>query len=350
MQTFKQSYLKLTHALITLCEIWLTHLARKKFLHQAKLELSRAKHGLFFAKIYEWIWAFFSAALWVFFINQYLVQAYQIPSESMVDTLLVGDRVFVNKLTAGPELLPGVAKIPAFVPAKRGDIIIFSNPDMQGDHTLMQVIHRLVYMLSLSTIDLGNREQKAQTLVKRAAGYEGDTIKFIYGDMYIKPQGYDNFISETQFQNLIELKYPVKRQLLVNDYDNAAAYTRFMAIKDAVERSAYPKEGYELPAEYTMWQQQSRFFADKYSDMAFRATQEVYYTMLMTYTPYERQIQQSYLKHKLGIYVPEGYVLPLGDNRDNSADGRYFGLIKKNQILGKMWWRFFPFNRFGYVR
>ena len=47
------------------------------------------------------------------------------------------------------------------------------------------------------------------------------------------------------------------------------------------------------------------------------------------------------------IYVPEGHVLPLGDNRDNSRDGRYFGPVGEEDINGKVLFRFWPPGRIG---
>lgn len=35
------------------------------------------------------------------------------------------------------------------------------------------------------------------------------------------------------------------------------------------------------------------------------------------------------------VMVPEGCFLMLGDNRDNSADSRYFGLVERNRIVGR---------------
>ena len=46
-----------------------------------------------------------------------------------------------------------------------------------------------------------------------------------------------------------------------------------------------------------------------------------------------------------GIYVPEGKVLPLGDNRDNSNDGRYFGPVDETRINGRVIGRFWPITR-----
>ena len=75
--------------------------------------------------IIDWLEAFLWAAGMVLLINQYLIQAYQIPSGSMIDTLLIGDRIFVNKVVYGPELLPGLGKLPSPIRPKRNDIIIF---------------------------------------------------------------------------------------------------------------------------------------------------------------------------------------------------------------------------------
>ena len=45
--------------------------------------------------------------------------------------------------------------------------------------------------------------------------------------------------------------------------------------------------------------------------------------------------------------VPRGQVLVLGDNRSNSEDGRYWGFLPEDQIIGRAVWRFWPFNRLG---
>lgn len=46
--------------------------------------------------------------------------------------------------------------------------------------------------------------------------------------------------------------------------------------------------------------------------------------------------------------IPAGSYLVIGDNREASYDGRAFGFIKKNQILGRTSLVILPFNRIGY--
>jgi signal peptidase I len=45
--------------------------------------------------------------------------------------------------------------------------------------------------------------------------------------------------------------------------------------------------------------------------------------------------------------VPEGHYLVLGDNRNNSYDGHYWGFIPKDRIVGKAVVRFWPIDRAG---
>ena len=45
--------------------------------------------------------------------------------------------------------------------------------------------------------------------------------------------------------------------------------------------------------------------------------------------------------------IPADHYLMIGDNRDGSYDGRFWGLIERKAIVGKAWVRFWPLNRLG---
>lgn len=59
---------------------------------------------------------------------------------------------------------------------------------------------------------------------------------------------------------------------------------------------------------------------------------------------------ESYLKEGQTITVPEGEYFACGDNRAHSSDSREFGPIKKEDIKGKVWIVYFPFNNFRIVK
>ena len=52
------------------------------------------------------------------------------------------------------------------------------------------------------------------------------------------------------------------------------------------------------------------------------------------------------------VKVGEGQLFVMGDNRNHSLDSRssLIGLVDENEVLGKVLFRFFPFNKIGTVR
>lgn len=47
------------------------------------------------------------------------------------------------------------------------------------------------------------------------------------------------------------------------------------------------------------------------------------------------------------VIIPKDNILVLGDNRNNSYDGRCWGLVSKDDVVGRASFRFWPFNRTG---
>jgi signal peptidase I len=72
------------------------------------------------------------------FVITFIVQAFQIPSESMENTLLVGDYLLVNKLCYGG---PGLGDpVLPYQKIKRGDVIVFHYPVDPQQHFVKRVI------------------------------------------------------------------------------------------------------------------------------------------------------------------------------------------------------------------
>jgi signal peptidase I len=73
------------------------------------------------------------AALWAvvltLFLRTFVIQAFRIPSESMLNTLLVGDFLFVNKFEYGPKIPFTHIRLPGLREPRRGDVIVFQYPE-----------------------------------------------------------------------------------------------------------------------------------------------------------------------------------------------------------------------------
>jgi signal peptidase I len=54
-------------------------------------------------------------------------------------------------------------------------------------------------------------------------------------------------------------------------------------------------------------------------------------------------------KYACSFKVPKDQYLVMGDNRNNSYDGRYWGYVPKNRIIGRANVRIWPFNRLGAI-
>lgn len=80
-------------------------------------------------KILEYVKSIGIAILIALFIRAYIVQAFKIPSGSMIPTLLIGDHLLVNKFIYGVKLPLLDKKILVFENPKRGDIIVFKYPE-----------------------------------------------------------------------------------------------------------------------------------------------------------------------------------------------------------------------------
>ena len=85
------------------------------------------------SQLREWIESFIIAAALVVFLRTFFFQLYKIPTESMVPTLMKGDKIFVSKLTYGPKIPFTRLRIRGFRRPQRGDVIVFVPPVESGD-------------------------------------------------------------------------------------------------------------------------------------------------------------------------------------------------------------------------
>ena len=165
-------------------------------------------------------------------IKATIVEAYQIPTGSMEDTILVGDFILGNKFIYGIRV-PGTDwRLPSFKEPEQGDIIIFKYP-----------------------------RDPSQNYIKRAIAVGGQTVEIKNKKVYV-----DGKLS----------KFP----------ENGKFSDPNIRSKSMREGLIYPKGAGNR---------------DNYGP----------------------------------IKIPEGYIFVMGDNRDESYDSRYWGLVPEENLLGE---------------
>lgn len=190
------------------------------------------------------------------FVMTFIFQNFEIPSASMVHTLLIGDHVLVDRVSMAPRTswVPFVH----YREIRRGDVIVFLKP---------------------------NPEKPDLILVKRAIGLPGDKIHLRQGILYL------NGVA----QNEPQAGKPTY------DGDPAHAYNPF--------RDDFPA----VPAT---------------TDEGATATWSVE--------------MPSHIEGE-DLVVPAGSIFAMGDNRTESRDGRYWGFVPRENILGRpmfVYWSF----------
>ena len=102
-------------------------------------------------------------------VKSFLIQAFFIPSESMVPTLEVGDRVFVNKLVYD------------IGDVHRGDVIVFENPH-PGEGIDRGLIGGFAHWLGEG---IGVAQPENEDFIKRVVGLPGETLEIRDNVVYI---------------------------------------------------------------------------------------------------------------------------------------------------------------------
>lgn len=165
--------------------------------------------------------------------------------------------------------------------------------------------------------------------------------------MRFRPAGESRWVEENEYLAQRGMKHNVGRLLEEDQYPAMEAWGRAQGYRDLV-----------LPVPPSVQALASRSSRIGYPD--YLAREKARLEFLRGAYPHESRYSVYLAKHNQGIYVPETRILPLGDNRDNSRDGRYFGPVMSRKILGKGWivyWpgdlrsrRFAALDRFGSIK
>lgn len=111
----------------------------------------------------EYVEAIGMALLLALFIRTFIVQAFKIPSGSMIPTLLIGDHILVNKLSYGLRIPIVGHYLVQFGKPQRGDVVVFIYP-----------------------------EDRSKDFIKRVIGVEGDLVEIRGKKVYLNNEAIED--------------------------------------------------------------------------------------------------------------------------------------------------------------
>ena len=133
--------------------------------------------------IKEYAEAIITALLLALIIRAYIIQAFKIPSGSMIPTLLIGDHILVTKFIYGTKIPFSDKSFLVFKQPEKGDIIVFKYPEDPKKDFIKRVVAT------------GGDTLEERNKIMYVNG-KGVTEPYAYhGDSFVRPRGdpRDNF-------------------------------------------------------------------------------------------------------------------------------------------------------------
>ncbi|MFC5282348.1 signal peptidase I [Pedobacter alpinus] len=318
----------------------------------------------------EWLDAIVFAVIAATIIRGLFIEAYTIPTGSMERSLLVGDFLFVSKMSYGartpitPVAFPfahhtmpilntkaywdGIQlpyyRLPGFGKIERNDVVVFNYP-MDADEPLNRPI------------------DKRENYIKRCLGIAGDTLSIVDTQVFINGKPGDlPEMSQTQYyvktdgtdfnpMALKDIEADVER--VTNDeyvitmpkaeiekikaFSNVKMVTPVIAEKNTFEQQVFPSDG------KLNWNQ------DNFGPIIVPKQGWTVTLDSLSLPVYKRAIE-LYEGNKLEVNGNDilingvktntytfkmNYYWMMGDNRHNSLDSRYWGFVPEDHIVGK---------------
>lgn len=231
----------------------------------------------------------------VLVINSFVMASFEVPTGSMEDTVLIGDRVFVNRFIYGgstPYTIPLTSiriphfRLPGFRRVARGDVIVF---DWPGPRDQVEKPTQMWYL-------------------KRCIGLPGDEIQIQNRVVYVN----GNAIPDP----------PHSKHIRPTPLDSASVNPDMFPRGSSFNADNYgpitvPRKGMKLrlsPASFPMW----KVFIEREGHAAQIQDDKILIDGAET---------QSY-------QVERDYIFAMGDNRDDSLDSRFWGFAPLEDVIG----------------
>jgi len=325
----------------------------------------------------NWFDAILFAVIAATLLRTFLIEAYTIPTPSMEKSLLVGDFLFVSKVSYGPRIpntpiafplvhhtLPGT-NIKAF-----SDIIQWPYYRMKG---LGKIERNDCVVFNYPTDDIQHPERpidKKENYIKRCVGLPGDMLEIKKSELYVngEPQAKTKDM-RTQFSHHVKTyrtglnpKILLKNDITetetyapvsaYGDYilhlneDNRPIVEKFANVK-SVKRRVEPSG--KRDAQVFPHTEDYSWNIDNFGPLSVPAKGATVELNTSNLAIYERIIEiyeqnslelkgdEIYINGKLttNYTFQMDYYWMMGDNRHNSLDSRFWGFVPEDHVVGK---------------
>ena len=235
----------------------------------------------------RWAYDFFPILAIVLVVRSFLIEPFNIPSSSMVPTLYTGDFIAVNKYAYGIRLPLVNTKVLDLGAPQHGDVVVFRYPENP----------KIYY-------------------IKRVIGVGGDTVSFNNGQLSVNgkaiPTTPANFTPDPKMTAQL---YPPGKT------ETGELVTAEQAAQLGNQEEQTARYVQESPS--SNHQHLVRYLGDK--------NWFQYASFLQQASP---QLMASQ-GQQWQLTVPKGHYFVMGDNRDRSADGRFWGFVPDENLAGK---------------
>lgn len=365
---------------------------REKYSHPSQIEAVKKTAAR------EWADAIIFAVIAALLIRTFMIEAYTIPTSSMEKSLLVGDYLFVSKLTYGPKVpttplafpfahntlpltqytksylewirLPHY-RYPAIRPVRNNDVVVFHYPD--GDTVALQMQNQSYYTL---VRDMGRENvwrnydvvarpvDRRMNYIKRAVGVPGDTLKIRDGVIHVNGEALPDPPQVQHNYRVITDGSPITRRMLerfdIRDWQQLTANTYIMAMtREAAEQFNNLRTTHLVEqlirqpgvGERHIFPHHPKFLWNEdqlgplyipRKDSRIELTTDnlpLYQRIIEVYEGNELEVRQGQIfingEQVSGYTFQMDYYWMVGDNRHNSADSRFWGFVPEDHIVGR---------------